>query len=339
MGGLTGRGGDIVIIDDPLSSIDALSDSKREHVNIWYNANFPMRLDNKQTGAIIVVMQRLDPEDLTGMLQRSSEEWTLLKIPAIAEQNEIVLIGDKKYHFRRAGDVLHPEREPLSVLEPIRSFHPETFAAQYQQSPIPPGGVMIQRQWVRYYDQLPERTSSSLVIQSWDTASKDGGLNDWSVCTTWLLHESKYYLMHVLRGRLVYPSLKARAIAHAGEYKPQKILIEETGIGTALVTELKNAGLTAIAVKPERDKTTRMSIQSAKFESGLVFLPREVPWLADYQAELFTFPHVHFDDQVDSTTQALASSDHSSYDPKAIGDGLAKLCSALAFESFMRYGR
>ena len=80
-GGLTGRGGDIVIIDDPLSSIDALSDSKREHVNIWYNANFPMRLDNKQTGAIIVVMQRLDPEDLTGMLQRSSEEWPCSKSP------------------------------------------------------------------------------------------------------------------------------------------------------------------------------------------------------------------------------------------------------------------
>ena len=115
-GALTGRGGDIVIIDDPLSSIDALSDSKREHVNDWYNANFPMRLDNKQTGAIIVVMQRLDPEDLTGMLQRSSEEWTLLKIPAIAEQDETVQIGDKKHHYRRVGDVLHPEREPLSVL-------------------------------------------------------------------------------------------------------------------------------------------------------------------------------------------------------------------------------
>jgi predicted phage terminase large subunit-like protein len=336
---LTGRGGDIVIIDDPLSSIDALSDSKREHVKDWYNANFPMRLDNKQTGAIIIVMQRLHTEDLTGMLQRSSEEWTLLKLSAIAEQNETVQIWDKKYHFRRVGDVLHPELEPLSFLESIRSAHPETFAAQYQQSPHPPGGVMIQRQWVHYYDQLPERTSSSLVIQSWDTASKDGRLNDWSVCTTWLLHEAKYYLMHVLRERLDYPSLKARAIAHAGEYKPQKILIEDTGIGTALVGDLKNVGLTAIAVKPEHNKKTRMSIQSVKFQSGLVFFPREAPWLAEYQAELFAFPNVHFDDQVDSTAQALASSDHSRYDLKAISDGLEKLCSARAFESFMRHAR
>ena len=198
---------------------------------------------------------------------------------------------------------------------------------------------MIQRQLVRYYDQLPERTSSSLIIQSWDTAAKDGGLNDWSVCTTWLLHETKYYLMHVLRERLVYPSLKARAVAHAGEYKLQKILIEDIGIGTALVGDLKNVGLTAIAVKPEHNKKTRMSIQSVKFQSGLVFFPREAPWLAEYQAELFAFPNVNFDDQVDSTAQALASSDYSGYDPRAISDGLAKLCSALAFESFMRYGR
>ena len=164
-------------------------------------------------------------------------------------------------------------------------------------------------------------------------------MNDWSACTTWLLHENNYYLLHVLRERLVYPSLKARAIAHASEYKPQKILIEDTGIGTALVGDLKNVGLTAIAVKPEHNKKIRMSIQSAKFQSGLVFFPREAPWLAEYQAELFAFPNVHFDDQVDSTAQALASSDHSRYDPKAISDGMERLCSALAFDSFMRNAR
>ena len=130
---------------------------------------------------------------------------------------------------------------------------------------------MIQRQWVGRYDLLPDRGASSRVIQSWDTASKDGGLNDWSVCTTWLLHENKYYLMHVLRERLDYPSLRARAIAHARAYNPHKILIEDAGVGTALSKELKNAGLSATAVKPERNKQTRMSIQSAKFESGQVF--------------------------------------------------------------------
>ena len=173
-----------------------------------------------------------------------------------------------------------------------------------------------------YYDQLPERTSSSLVIQSWDTASGIGVSNDWSACTTWLLHDHKYYLMHVLRERLDYPSLKARAIAHAHEYKPNKILIEDTGVGKGLVPELKTAGLTAL--RSSRRATRKPGCQSnlRNFEARLVFFPKEAPWLADYQAELFDFPNVLFDDQVDSTAQALASSDHSRYDPKAISDGL-----------------
>ena len=330
-GSLTGRGGDIVIIDDPLSATDAMSDVKRQHVNDWFNANFPMRLDNKQTGAIVLVMQRLHVDDLAGTLLRSSKEWTPLKIPAIAEQEEKIQIGSNKYHIRHVGEVLHAEREPLSFLDSIRSLHPDTFAAHYQQAPYPPGGVMINRKWVRRYDQLPNRTSSSLVIQSWDTASKEGAGNDWSACTTWLLHEGKYYLMHVLRERLDYPALKARAIAHARAYGANKIFIEDAGVGTALIQELKTAGLPAIAVKPGRNKKTRMSIQSAKFESGLIFFPRQVSWPADYEAEIFAFPNVRFDDQVDSTSQALACG-HSAYDLEAANKGWAEFTAALAFQ-------
>jgi predicted phage terminase large subunit-like protein len=174
-----------------------------------------------------------------------------------------------------------------------------------------------------------------MVVQSWDTASKDEALNDYSVCTTWLLHEAKYYLMHVLRERLDFPSLKARAIGHAREYRLHRILIEDTGVGTALVGELKKAGLPAIAVKPERDKRTRMSIQSAKFESGLVFLPYQAAWLHDYEAELFAFPNVRFDDQVDSSSQALASN-HPTYDLKTLADGMERLSSGLAFQQCFR---
>lgn len=331
-GTLTGVGGDIVIIDDPLSSIDARSDRNIQRVNDWYNANFPMRLDDKQEGAIIVVMQRLDDLDLTGTLLRSSSEnYKRLKIAAIAEKDERVQIGPNKFYCRRVGDVLHPEREPLPYLEAIRSRSPEMFAAQFQQAPFPRGGGIIPRKWVCYYDQLPARTSSSLVIQSWDTASGIGVSNDWSACTTWLLHDHKYYLMHVLRERLDYPSLKARAIAHAHEYKPNKILIEDTGVGKGLVPELKTAGLTAVAVKPEGNKKTRMSIQSAKFEARLVFFPKQAPWLADYEAELFNFPNVLFDDQVDSTSQALACP-HSTFSMLALADGMEGLISGLAFQ-------
>jgi predicted phage terminase large subunit-like protein len=110
----------------------------------------------------------------------------------------------------------------------------------------------------------------------------------------------------VLRDRLDYPNLRARAIAHAREHKASNIRIEDTGVGTALVAELKKAGLSAIGVKPEHDKVTRMSIQSAKFESRRVLFPTQAPWLADLEAELFAFPRARHDDQVDSIAQALA---------------------------------
>ena len=163
---------------------------------------------------------------------------------------------------------------------------------------------MIKRDWILRYEQPPPRTSSR-VIQSWDTASKEGGQNDWCVCTTWFVHEKKYYLVDVLRGRFDYPTLRSLAIAHAHAHRPHKILIEDAGVGTALVSELKRSGLTAIPVKPEQSKVTRMSIESAKFESGLVLLPLQASWLRDLEDELFSFPHGRHDDQVDSISQAL----------------------------------
>jgi predicted phage terminase large subunit-like protein len=305
-GTLTGRGGAIVVIDDPLKPSDALSDSRRERVNAWWPNTLLTRLDDKQTGAIVLVMQRLHVDDLAGMLLRGPDEWVVLNLPAIAEQDEAILVGPDRYHLRSVGDVLHPEREPRSVLDSLRAqLGSDTFSAQYQQAPIPPGGAMIKRIWVRRYDHLPAR-QSSYVMQSWDTASKNGGQNDWSVCTTWLFHQNKYYLVDVLRGRFDYPTLKTRAITHAGVHNPDKILIEDTGVGTALVAELQNLSLPAVGVKPEHDKQTRMSIQSGKFECGQVWFPGAAPWLADLESELFAFPNGRHDDQVDSISQALA---------------------------------
>jgi predicted phage terminase large subunit-like protein len=329
-GTLTGRGGDIVVVDDPLKPIDALSDARRERVNDWYNNTLLSRLDDKREGAIIIVMQRLHMDDLTGILCRTSDEWTVLSLPAIAEQDERVQIGADRYHVRRAGNLLHAEREPIAILDSIRSqLGSDTFAAQYQQEPIPPGGALIKRNWVGRYEQPPALDSSSQVLQSWDTAAKEGGENDFSVATTWLMQRNKYYLIDVMRGRFNYPTLRARAVWHARAHGANKILIEDTGVGTALIAELQNEGLPAIAVKPELDKLTRMSIQSAKFESGQVFFPSQAPWLADLESELFAFPNARHDDQVDSISQALAH--HLSgycWDERSLA-GLAKFTAAI----------
>jgi predicted phage terminase large subunit-like protein len=167
---------------------------------------------------------------------------------------------------------------------------------------------MIRRDWLRYYDTAPERTYKTKVIQSWDTAAKDGAQNDWSVCTTWLVVEKRnYYLLDLTRGRYEYPRLRETAIALAQRYKPKSILIEDASTGIALAQELRQAGTFVVKAIPiERDKIGRLWLQQAKFEAGLVHFPRSAPWLPVLETELLTFPQSKHDDQVDSISQALA---------------------------------
>jgi predicted phage terminase large subunit-like protein len=203
--------------------------------------------------------------------------------------------------------VLHPERESKSDLDNIRSeLGEDIFAAQYQQCPSQPTGQMIKRDSIQRYHRLPTRKESHYVIQSWDTAIKADVSNDCSVCATLLVDDQRrYYLLEVLRDRLLYPDLKAQAIAQAKKHRPDVILIEEAGLGRTLIKDLKAAGFTAIGVIPEGDKLTRVSVQLEKFANRQVFFPKEAPWLVDHENELFAFPNGRYDDQVDAVIQAL----------------------------------
>lgn len=314
-GVLTGLGADIFIIDDPQKPDEAQSESLRDRLNHWVSTTLMSRLDRKDTGAIVVVMQRLHLHDLSGFLTDQSDDWTVLSLPAIAEVDERVAIGDDKLHFRAAGEALHPQHESLATLAKLRqTLGSDVFAAQYQQSPVPPGGAMIKRPWLRYYDKLPERTYRTKIIQSWDTAAKNGAQNDFSVCTTWLIADRNYYLIEVTRGRYEYPRLKAIALTLAQRFKPDVILVEEASTGIALAQELKQAqlGSGVRAVPIHRDKQGRLYIHEATFEAGRVHFPKSASFLAELEAELLTFPQSKHDDQVDSITQAL-DYQHSGY--------------------------
>jgi predicted phage terminase large subunit-like protein len=167
---------------------------------------------------------------------------------------------------------------------------------------------MIRREWLRYYDQLPERTYRTKFIQSWDTAAKDGAQNDWSVCTTWMLVDNCFYLVDLTRGRYEYPRLKETAIALALKHHPHCILIEDASTGTALAQELQriySEGAPRL-IPIERDKIGRLYIHQAKFEAGLVLFPRGAPFLPDLESELLAFPQSKHNDQVDSISQALS---------------------------------
>lgn len=307
-GALTGLGGDVFIIDDPQKPIDAQSDTRRTGMNQWFSNTLMSRLDNKQTSAIIVVMQRVHLDDLSGFLMNSAENWVVLSLPAIAEEDASIQIGPNEFYHRKAGEALHPEHESIETLRQLeRALGPDVWAAQYLQAPVPLGGAMIQRQWLRHYDEAPARIPGARLIQSWDTAAKDGAQNDWSVCTTWLIVDGNYYLLDLVRGRFEYPLLRSTAIELAQRFRPDEILIEDASTGIALAQELRDNGDFFVNPKKvERDKIGRVYVQQGKFAAGRVWLPRNAPFLPELERELLTFPQSRHDDQVDSITQALA---------------------------------
>jgi predicted phage terminase large subunit-like protein len=332
-GSLTGRGGDVIIIDDPLKSADASSAAKRTHVNKVYKDTVLTRLDDKANGVIIIVMQRLHVADLCGDVLNGPEEWVHLRLPAIAQHEERFEFGGRAY-VRRAGEPLHPEREPIASLESTRAqLGPDIFAAQYLQNPNAPEGNMVKKEWVRRYDALPARTPSTYVIQSWDTASTASKESSYSVCTTWFVIEKRYYLTDVLRGRFDYPALRDQALAHSKQWQPTKILIEDAGVGPALAAELSTRGFAAERIRVEHNKATRMSVQTGKFASGHIYFPKQACWLADLEAELFSFPGSNYDDQIDSISQALSVPIHASmYTTEAL-EGMSRLTEALAADA------
>ena len=308
-GTLTGRGADLIIVDDPLNANEVHSEPARKRVIDWYGGALVSRLNDKQTGSIIAVMQRLHEDDLAGHLMRQGG-WDHLDMPAIALENEIIELGHAKSHARRSGDVLHPERESREALEAIKAeVGSLLFSAQYQQRPVPVEGNLIRRSWFLAYDNLPAGPSRTRIVQSWDVAMMTGGQNDYSACTTWLTHKNDAYLLHVYRGRLEYPELRRKVICLAAEHGATTVLIENAGPGMNLLQDLRAAmpqGMTRpIGVKPEGSKVDRMAAQSAKIEAGHVHLPNSAPWLGEFLTELLSFPNGRHDDQVDSVSQFL----------------------------------
>ena len=307
-GTLTGRGGNLIIIDDPIKPEDAMSEAKRSAVNDWFDRTLYSRLDDKRDDVIVSIMQRLHVEDLAGYVL-AKEPWVELNLPAVAEVEDQIPIGPDQVYTRREGELLHEAREPREVLDRLKSaLGSFNFSAQYQQCPVPPEGEIIKWEWFRFYDGL-SRDYGDSVVQSWDTASKAEELSDYSVCTTWLIKGNDFYLVNVLRQKLNYPDLKRRVIEHALTVKPDAIIIEDKGSGTSLIQDLCRTNLGGlpypIPFRPDKDKVTRMHAQSAKIEAGHVLLPRQAAWLEDFRTELLQFPRGRYDDQVDSVSQFL----------------------------------
>jgi predicted phage terminase large subunit-like protein len=309
-GVLTGRGADLIIIDDPLKAEEAWSDARRNAVNEWFDTALLSRLNDKTRGAIVLVMQRLHEDDLIGHVTAKGG-WDLLSFPAIAEEDESFAIdtpyGPRTF-ARKSGEVLHAGRESTATLSRMKAqMGAPAFLAQYQQAPCPRDGAMVKRSWFPRYEPQELPVIFDARVLSCDTASKASELSDYSVFTMWGVKKREMWLMDVLRRRMEFPELKRAIKEMAARHRATVVLIEDRASGIQLIQELRREGVVGLkACEPSGDKQMRLWAHTAMLEQGLVHLPKQAPWLDDYLRELTGFPNSKHDDQVDSTTQALA---------------------------------
>jgi predicted phage terminase large subunit-like protein len=303
-GTLTGLGGNLIIVDDPLKPGDAMSEAVRTRVNDWYGSTLLSRGDDKTTTRIVIVMQRVHQYDLAGYLQEKGG-FEILNLPAIAQEPATYELGGGRYYNRDYGELLHPEQEPAHVLiELKREMGPIAFSAQYQQRPIPAGGTIIRRKWLVYYDDIRWQPGDRMVM-SWDIALSEMESGDYSAGVVLLIRNEVFFVLEVVRGRFAFDMLKRKITQVKEKYHRATLLIEESPISLGLIQSLRERSINVTAYKPDKDKCARLIAQTDLFAGGSVRLPRRAGWLPDLEAELLAFPGGH-DDQVDALTQGLA---------------------------------
>lgn len=304
-GSLTGSGGNYLILDDPMSTGIAASDTEREASNEWVRSTIFSRLDDKEKGRILVIMQRLHEEDTTGMFVKGGG-WDRLVIPVMNDSG-----ADREFEWKwgrkvwKAGELLHPDELSEEYLVDLRrEMDSYSFAGQYMQRPAPKGGAIFKRDRFKYFEG---QKGYKEVIQSWDTAYKASEYNDPSVCTTWGVRDDGYYLLNVWKERVDYPTLKKKMRELALDWNADMVLVEDRASGQSLIQDLRweMRRSPIVAINPTNDKMTRAMSCTKYFDGGLVFFPKGVSWLAEYESELLSFPKAKHDDCVDSTSQFL----------------------------------
>jgi predicted phage terminase large subunit-like protein len=298
-GAITGRGADLLIIDDPHSEQDALNPEALERAYEWYTSGPRQRL--QPGGKIVVVMTRWSVKDLTAQLIKSSAEtkadqWELIEFPAILPTNQPVW----------------PQYWKLSELESVKaSLSVQKWNAQWMQNPTAEEGSIIKREWWRIWDK-PYIPALEHVIQSYDTAFLKKETADFSAITTWGVFrlnedsEPNLILLDAIKERLEFPELKRKALEQYTYWNPETVIIEAKASGLPLTYELRKMGIPVVNFTPSKgnDKHARVNAVAPLFESGQIWAPDQ-KFAEEVVEECAAFPYGDNDDLVDSMTQAV----------------------------------
>lgn len=299
-----GKGGDIILVDDPQNPAKANSHAERIEANEHFKYLATTRLDSAKTGAVVLIMQRLHEEDATALALDMGYE--PLIIPTIApEQKTYVFPITKKEIKREAGDLLWPERFPIEELDRYKkALGSFGFASQYQQTPVPIGGAILKSDWFNYYTDFP---SDIRPRWFWDTAVKKDQENDYTVGGCFHVEGDKVFILDWFRSKVEFPEL-VRTVKNCHAKHRGIITVEDKSSGQQLIQVLeKETELPVKRYKPEGDKVHRAHLASPVLEAGAVFLPDGAEWVHDFLRELELFPRAVHDDQVDVFTMAIIS--------------------------------
>jgi predicted phage terminase large subunit-like protein len=316
-GSATGEGGDFLIIDDPHNPTQVNSLKMRSRVIEWFEQTFVTRLNDKNRGVIVLVMQRLHQDDLSAHLE-SSKDWEILKIPALAPR-DIEYNFNKFHKLYKEDELLDNVRDTREFLQRLeREIGSRNYTAQFLQEPLPTTYNLLSPDNIYYFEKLPERFD--FFVHSWDTAIKISDKADYTVGTIWGVIHNKYYLVQMIRKKLTYSDLKNEIEKQICKYKPRFVLIEDKASGQSLIQDLKSAGYTNIkAIKPSLDKITRFASIIHLFENGIILLPVKSAFNRVLTSEITNFPNSKHDDIVDSISQFL------NFIKQQNGDNLAKI--------------
>ena len=297
-GAITGRGADLLIIDDPHSEQDALSATALENAWEWYSSGPRQRL--QPGGSIVIVMTRWNTKDITGELikaqgQPKADQWEVIEFPAIMPSDKPVW----------------PEYWEKEELESVKaSISIAKWNAQWQQNPTAEEGAIIKREWWQTWEksQMPGLMH---VIQSYDTAFSKKETADYSAITTWGIfmpdeRTPNIILLDMKKGRWDFPEMKEIAYDSYKYWEPESVVIEAKATGMPLTQELRMRGIPVINFTPSKgnDKLSRVNAVAPLFQSGVVWAPDEL-WAEEVIEECAAFPYGEHDDLVDSMTQAL----------------------------------
>lgn len=313
-GPITGKGGN-VIIDDPLKNAEeASSPLIRERIWEWFQSTAYTRLGPDDF--VLLVMTRWHDDDLAGRLLKAAEtgegdQWEVVRLPAIAEQDERIPLLEG-YSYRRAeGQPLWPGRFSLARLNEIRTaVGSRVWESLYQQRPTPEAGLIWHREWFKRYSRLGGYPQFKRKIQTIDTAFKTGVANDYSVIATWGYTGNAIYLIDCWRARVEYPDLKRAIADQAAKHTPDAIYVEDTAAGQSIIQEMTRSTLLPIIPWPATSsKEARAAAVSPIAEAGNVYIPDgshpDDGWVSDWLEEHVAFPRGAHDDYHDTTLIAL----------------------------------